>query len=145
MSIERLGETRRSLLEALRAIGGEGNTSEILQATAAEVPEGSRGYHFRWLEGEGLIVEVDRQEVSHGGKDVVVWGITEDGEQLLEEIDALEDRGDRPQTIEGLNDRIDELESEVSNLKDVVWTALDEDLRQIISEEVEKELEHRDG
>lgn len=139
----RLGDTRRGVLEAMRALGGEGNTSEIRQTTEVEIPEGSTRYHFRWLSDEGLIREVDRERVSHGGRDVIVWSLTEDGEQLLERIDVDEGREDRPQTIEGLNDRIDSLEDEVSQLKDVVRTALDDELRTIISEEVAKELEKR--
>lgn len=142
---DRLGDTRRSLLESLRAVGGEGNTSVVKQATETEIPEGSTGYHFGWLQDEGMIQEVDREDVSHGGRDVIVWSLTDAGEQLLEEIDEQEGRGDRPQTIEGLNDRVDELESEVSKLKDIVRTALDDELRTIISEEVERELEKREG
>lgn len=114
--LERLGDVRRSLLKGLRAVGGEGNTTEIKQAieteSGSEVPVGSTQYHFRWLESEGLIVEVDREEVNHGGRNVIVWGLTDAGEQLLEQIDGQEGREDRPQTLEGLNDRLDELERE---------------------------------
>ncbi|WP_126665144.1 hypothetical protein [Haloterrigena salifodinae] len=140
---DRLGDTRRSILEAIRAVGGEGDTATVKRSTEAAIPEGSTRYHFRWLEEEGLIVEVGRRDVSHGGKDAIVWELTDAGADLLERIDKVEGREDRPQTIEGLNDRIDSLEDEVSQLKDVVRTALDDELRTIISEEVAKELEKR--
>ncbi|WP_339106515.1 hypothetical protein [Haloterrigena salinisoli] len=140
----RLGDIRQSLLEALRAIGGEGNTSSVKQATETEIPEGSTRYHFGWLRNEGLIREVGREPIGRG-RDAIVWELTDAGADLLERIDEVEGREDRPQTIEGLNDRIDELEDDVENLKDVVRSALDEDLRQIISEEVEKKLKQREN
>ncbi|MDG5821626.1 hypothetical protein [Natronococcus sp. A-GB7] len=114
---DRLGSTRRGILKALRAVGGEGDTSTVRQTTGAEIPEGSVRYHFRWLADENLIREVDREEVSHGGRDVIVWSLTESGEQLLEAIDEERGREDRPQTIEGLNDRIDELENDLEAIK----------------------------
>lgn len=115
---ERLGDTRRGLLEALRAIGGEGNTSSIRQTTEVEIPEGSTRYHFGWLEDEELIEEINRERVSGGGRDAIVWSLTPTGEELLEAIDVDEGREDRPQTIEGLNDRIDELEQDLDQVKD---------------------------
>ncbi|WP_339105882.1 hypothetical protein [Haloterrigena salinisoli] len=144
VTIDRLGDTRRSILETIRAVGGEGDTSTIKRTTETEIPEGSTRYHFRWLEEEGLIVEIGRKDVSHGGKDAIVWGLTDAGEDLLETIDAEMGRDDRPKTVSELNERIDELESEVENLKEVVRSALSEDLPAIISEHVEKELEQRD-
>ncbi|WP_152424884.1 hypothetical protein [Natronococcus jeotgali] len=146
--IERLGDIRRSALKGLRAVGGEGNTTEIRQAveteTGTKIPVGSTQYHFRWLESEGLIVEVDREEVNHGGQNAIVWGLTEDGQQLLEEIDALEDRGDRPQTLEGLNDRIDELEQEVEDLRENIRLTFENDLPAVVEELVENELQDRE-
>ena len=113
---DRLGGTRQSLLEALRAVGGEGNTTTVKQATDVEIPEGSTRYHFGWLRDEDLIREVDREAVGRG-RDAIVWSLTDAGEQLLEAIDEERGREDRPQTIEGLNDRIDELENDLEAIK----------------------------
>lgn len=112
----RLGDTRQGVLEAIRAVGGEANTATVRQTTEVEIPDGSIRYHFRWLEDKGLLEEIDREDFG-GGRDVIVWSLTADGEELLQTIDAKEGRGDRPQTFDGLNDRIDELEAELGQVK----------------------------
>ncbi|WP_339106282.1 hypothetical protein [Haloterrigena salinisoli] len=114
VSFDQLGDHRRSILETVRGLGGEANAAEIRQRT--DVPEGSFGWHFGKLEEWSLLEDVGRQNVG-GGDDAIVWSLTDAGADLLERIDVEEGREDRPQTFEGLNNRIDELETDLEAIK----------------------------
>lgn len=114
--VDRLGDQRRDLLSVLqRSDSSRLNTSDLRMA--ADVPSGSMTHHMETLQRWGLVEEVDRVHVGRGSR-AIVWSLTDAGEEFIAE-GGLESgrRVARADDIQQLNQRVDELENDVRDLK----------------------------
>ncbi len=138
--VERLGDQRRDLLSVLkRSDGSRLNTSDLRMG--ADVPSGSMSHHMETLQRWGLIEEVDRVHVGRGSR-AIVWALTDAGEDFIAE-DGLESgrKVARADDVQQLNQRVDELEDKVKNLKGIMMrigvdsdTFTEDEAREIMGE-----------
>lgn len=137
---EQITEDRGALLTALsRSDSDERSTTELRRE--AGIPSGSMSYHMQTLVDLGL-VEVVGETDGEGTIPANVYSITSLGQEFL---DSSHWRSfPTSDDIERLENHVSSLEDELETLKDVVRRGLGDDLRTIISEEVEKELEQRE-
>lgn len=114
--VDRLGDQRRDILGALKQSDeSQLNTSDLRMG--ADVPSGSMTHHMETLQRWGLVEEVGRVHVGRGSR-AIVWGLTQDGEEFIEEggLDSGR-RVARADDVQRLNQRVDELENDVRDLK----------------------------
>lgn len=114
--VDRLGDQRRDILGALQQSDESRlNTSDLRMG--ADVPSGSMTHHMETLQRWGLVEEVGRVHVGRGSR-AIVWGLTQDGEEFIEEggLDSGR-RVARADDVQRLNQRVDELENDVRDLK----------------------------
>ncbi|ELY67231.1 transcriptional regulator [Natronococcus jeotgali DSM 18795] len=109
--IGKIKDRRESLLSALELAGGEATTPTLREN--GDVPRGSINYHLELLEEWGAIMRVGSEQVG-GGEKAVVWAITDEGRDALEEI---RERDESPPSASELEGRADLLEARVKRLE----------------------------
>lgn len=123
---ERLGDQRRDILGVLKQSDGSRlNTSDLRMG--ADVPSGSMTHHMETLQRWGLVEEVDRVHVGRGSR-AIVWGLTQDGEEFIEDggLDAgrrvarADDLDEVREELTALSQRVDEVEADTKTIRSQV-------------------------
>lgn len=123
---ERLGAQRRDLLGVLKKSDESRlNTSDLRMG--ADVPSGSMTHHMETLQRWGLVEEVDRVHVGRGSR-AIVWGLTQDGEEFIDEgglnagrrVARVDDIDELREDLTALSQRMDEVEADTNTVRSQV-------------------------
>jgi DNA-binding transcriptional ArsR family regulator len=111
--LNKLGEPRRLLVDALRFYGGEANSRELREHT--DISRGSVQHHLSILQDWDVIKERGT-EYAGRGPEATVYQLTNRGESIIGAVRQ------NPITADGFHDleaRVDDLEEDVDRLLDV--------------------------
>ncbi len=124
--VDRLGDQRRDILGVLKQSDESRlNTSDLRMG--ADVPSGSMTHHMETLQRWGLVEEVGRVHVGRGSR-AIVWGLTQDGEEFIEEggldsgrrVARADDLDELQEDVITLNQRVDGMEADVKTVRSQV-------------------------